>query len=324
MEMSQDLRTPLYALAFLASSMMVTKDASAEEIHLGKVDGWSINYDNAENGVCSAVGTYEGGTTLDVLYLGPGNTWALIITNPKWTSVVKDREYQTEYIFNQRRGWKGADRGVKNGLLSYGLKPDFIEDFARSSVLDIKLGNRTIDRISLRGTRAAINALKDCYESRIDRLDPFADQAPPAEASEPAPEGDVDLKRMTTFSGKCRYQLFADFLNCKDAVLFGEHKNGRLQLIFVSDQMIYSLSGGSDRQPNLNNYYMAVDTLRITPSGSGDKPAEDRGMEGECHFTLNDDATEFYFIKCVVYNRAKGNQYRFNLENITGFDRKDF
>lgn len=314
----------LRVLLLVALSTFAAGRAAATTVDLGKIDGWTISYDDADSGVCSATGSYDGGTMLTVVRLGPDRTWAFVITNPKWTSVVKDREYETQYVFNQRRVWKGADRGVKNGLVSYAIKDAFIEDFAHSVVLEVRLGDKTVERISLRGTRSAVNAVNDCYATRIDRRDPFAGQAPSSNAPAPAPEDDIKLKRMTTFSGKCQYQLFAGLLPCKNAVLFGEHANGRLQLIFVSDQMIYSLSGGSDRQPNLNNYYVAIDTLRLTPSGSGEQPTEDRSMEGECHFTLNDDATAFYFITCDVYNRAKGSQYKFSLEDIEGFDRKDF
>ena len=315
-----------FALLSIVLASIAGGPTAAGSVDLGKAEGWAISYDDADGGSCIASGDYQGGTTLSVLLMGPSRTWGFVMTNPKWTAVVKDKEYSTQYIFNGRRMWKGADRGVSNGLISYDIKGAFIEDFAHSSVLEIRLGSRMIDRISLRGTRAAITALKGCYANHIDTADPFAGESSPRQQAAPAPAAspDIDLKRMTTFSGKCRYELFEGFLPCKNAVVFGEHRNGRLQLIFVSDRLIYSLSGGSDRQPNLNNYYVAIDTLRLTPSNTSDKPAEDKGMEGECHFTLNGDATEFYFIKCDVYNREKGTQYKFYLENITTFDKKDF
>ena len=50
----------------------------------------------------------------------------------------------------------------------------------------------------------------------------------------------------------------------------------------------------------------------------------DGGMEGECHFNLNEDATKFFYIKCDVYNRKKGSYYKFYLENIHNFERKTF
>ncbi|MBP9664972.1 MAG: hypothetical protein KBD94_10140 [Pyrinomonadaceae bacterium] len=43
----------------------------------------------------------------------------------------------------------------------------------------------------------------------------------------------------------------------------------------------------------------------------------DDGMEGECHFRISKSGKIFYFVKCDIYNRAKGTMYNFYLENIT-------
>jgi hypothetical protein len=57
--------------------------------------------------------------------------------------------------------------------------------------------------------------------------------------------------------------------------------------------------------------------------GDADEIGDD-GMEGECHFQMNKTATNFYSIKCDIYNRAKGTLYNFYLEKITKTDRKEF
>jgi hypothetical protein len=50
--------------------------------------------------------------------------------------------------------------------------------------------------------------------------------------------------------------------------------------------------------------------------------AVDHGMEGECHFSLNKEATVFHSIECDVYNRAKGSMYNLHLESISKTDHK--
>jgi hypothetical protein len=85
---------------------------------------------------------------------------------------------------------------------------------------------------------------------------------------------------------------------------------------------LFELSGGKDRQPNLTNYYLSVDTLRI--KRGKDDWVEDRGMEGECHFRMNKEATKFFNIKCDIYNRSKGSMYNFYLEDIKNFSRETF
>jgi hypothetical protein len=82
---------------------------------------------------------------------------------------------------------------------------------------------------------------------------------------------------------------------------------------------MFTLSGGSDRQPNLENLYLSVDTLRMMENGK--VLSEDKHMEGECHFNLNSEATKFFYIKCDVYDRAKGFGPKFYLENISTFKR---
>jgi clan AA aspartic protease (TIGR02281 family) len=120
------------------------------------------------------------------------------------------------------------------------------------------------------------------------------------------PGGTADglpIKTAIAFFGRCRYQLVAGFFPCGNPVAYNVLKNGRSLLTFWSDQAAYTLSGGKDRQPNLENYYLSIDTFSLKLKDK--EETSDRGMEGECHFSLNRDSTRFFYIKCDVYNRAK-------------------
>jgi len=138
-------------------------------------------------------------------------------------------------------------------------------------------------------------------------------EAPPGDTGQVLP-----IKSARAFFGRCRYQLIAGFLPCNNPVAYTVLKNGRALLSFWSDQAVFTLSGGEDRMPNLENYYLSIDTLRLAIEGKPE--AVDHGMEGECHFNLNKDATKFYYVKCDVYNRAKGTMYNFYLDRIAKFD----
>jgi hypothetical protein len=131
---------------------------------------------------------------------------------------------------------------------------------------------------------------------------------------------DVNVKNLAVFTGQCRLQIVQGFFPCNPKVAYAQLANGRSLLTFQKDATVFTLSGGSDRQPNLQNYYLSIDTLRLNRGKR--QEAEDRGMEGECHFSLNNDATVFYYVKCDVYNRAKGSMYNFYLEHITHTDHK--
>ena len=127
-------------------------------------------------------------------------------------------------------------------------------------------------------------------------------------------------------TGKCRFQLVEGFFPCDPKVAFIVLANGRSLVTFMKREKgkdyLFTLSGGSDRQPNLENYYLSIDTFRMK-IGDADENGDD-GMEGECHFQMNKTATNFYSVKCDIYNRAKGTLYNFYLENITKTDRKEF
>ena len=127
------------------------------------------------------------------------------------------------------------------------------------------------------------------------------------------------VRNHTLFTGTCRLQIVEGFFPCDEKVGFFELDNDRSFITFLKDGRVFTVSGGSDRQPNLNNYYLAIDTFRMTKDGK--LTAEDKNMEGECHFELNDDASEFFSVKCDVFDRGKGASFKFYLENISSTQR---
>lgn len=124
---------------------------------------------------------------------------------------------------------------------------------------------------------------------------------------------------IVTLTGKCRLQLVKGFFPCNPKALFMSMPGKGGHVTFVKNQggkqTIFDLAGHSDRQPNLENYYLSIDTFGILVHGQD--LLTDDGMEGECHFRMNKTAKVFYFVKCDIYNRAKGTMYNFYLENIT-------
>lgn len=132
----------------------------------------------------------------------------------------------------------------------------------------------------------------------------------------------IDLKRLVVYTGKCRFQLIQGFFPCDSKVIYSLLRNGRTLIAFTKGEHMFTVVGGSDRQPNLENYYVSLDKIIVDKNGK--QEAQDPNMEGECHLKMNREATKFYFIKCDIYNRSKGSVYNFYLENITGFNRREF
>lgn len=143
---------------------------------------------------------------------------------------------------------------------------------------------------------------------------------PPATASRQTDSGAGPIKNLAVFNGDCQLQIVSGFFACDPKVAYKQLRNGRSLIVFMVGDAMFTLSGGRDRQPNLENFYLGIDRLRMERKGQ--TPTEDGSMEGECHFRLNADASKFFFIKCDIYNRSKGSQYAFYLENIRSFSRQ--
>ena len=133
--------------------------------------------------------------------------------------------------------------------------------------------------------------------------------------------GSMDLRYLVIFVGQCRFKMPKGGFPCDSRAALLSLRNGRSLLAFSRGDILYHLSGGHDRQPNLENYYLSIDSLGIQ---SPDINAVDRGMEGECHFRLNRDASKFFSIECDVYNRAQGEKYNFVLDKIAETHHRSF
>jgi hypothetical protein len=122
---------------------------------------------------------------------------------------------------------------------------------------------------------------------------------------------------LAVFTGTCSSRLpgvSTKTVPCDSKVSFIVIGNGRSFVRFSSGDMSLAFTGGRDRQPNLNNYYLSVDTVQMI---EGRKTvAVDKRMEGECHMTLSDDGSEYGLVHCDAYNRRRGTGFFFHLDNI--------
>jgi hypothetical protein len=131
----------------------------------------------------------------------------------------------------------------------------------------------------------------------------------------------VSMRQLAVFTGTCTIQLFEDAAKvpCDPKVSFVNLANGRSWFTFTTtfkkETYSYTVSGGRDRQPNAENYYLSIDTFRIQIGKK--EPAVDTHMEGECHTQHDKDAATFHDIECIVYDRSKGLFVTLHLESIT-------
>ena len=90
-------------------------------------------------------------------------------------------------------------------------------------------------------------------------------------------------QRIVIYTGECRFQLIKGFFPCDSKVVYTLLKNGRTLIAFMKGENMFTVVGGADRQPNLENYYVSLDKLIIN---KGEKVvATDSNMGGSVTFT---------------------------------------
>src|SRR6266550_3837734 len=75
--------------------------------------------------------------------------------------------------------------------------------------------------------------------------------------------GSADLRYLAIFAGQCRFKMPKGGFPCDSRAALLSLRNGRSLLAFSRGEILYHLSGGHDRQPNPENYYLSIDSLGI-------------------------------------------------------------
>lgn len=162
--------------------------ASAEPELFKKVGNWEVVYGD-EGGVrfCFAAADYEDETNVSIGLFGEVAEWRQILTNPNWGSITEYDDYPLNYVFDGRRSWRVDTVGLDHALIAIDLEPRLVEDFAGSMGLEIAHQGTRVIKLTLKGTRTAVNAVEACHRIKVLRPDPFAPNDPFAQAA-PTPE----------------------------------------------------------------------------------------------------------------------------------------
>jgi aspartyl protease family protein len=138
-----------------------------------------------------------------------------------------------------------------------------------------------------------------------------------------------DVDYTVTFKGTCKYKFVNrdNFFSCNPSVSFTHFKNLTSNYEFTAHfagakGAIFVFEGRSDRQPNLENYFLSIDKVKFgATSGKTVTKGVQGPVEGECHMTQNKEGTEYYEIKCDAYDRKIGFEFNFYLTNIRSITR---
>jgi hypothetical protein len=141
-------------------------------------------------------------------------------------------------------------------------------------------------------------------------------------SSEDTQESAENIEYAIKFEGTCNSKFLNrdKFLACDPIVTFTNYKNHRSAFTFTAENSKagFIFEGGRDRQPDLENYYLLVDKVKL---GTSDGEGAQGKAEGECHMRLNKDGSKYYEVKCDVFNREARFVFNFYLTDISSFEK---
>lgn len=177
-------RALLLAAAGLLASGTGTMAQSllAMDETLDDVRGWDIGVNTAVSG-CLAKARYEDKTTVWFGFGGEDKKLFFGLSNPRWRSVQAGKRYEVVLIATNAGRWNGTftggDAGDEKSLVATNLKEDFMVDIGRAGSLDVRFQGKSIARLSLSGSMAALGAVIDCQKTLLARGDTERRAPPP-------------------------------------------------------------------------------------------------------------------------------------------------
>ena len=152
---------------------------------LTEVEGWTVGKNESAGG-CLAAATYQDGTTIWVGFDEQG-AGVIGFTNPKWRSIEAGQRYAIQMKARGGRNWRGTfvgtERKDEKGIVADDAKIDFLADFARAGGMGVFIDGKTVAKLSLSGSRAALDAVAACRGT-----DGPAPGRPSAGQARPSPE----------------------------------------------------------------------------------------------------------------------------------------
>ncbi|MFZ9502108.1 MAG: S1C family serine protease [Beijerinckiaceae bacterium] len=158
--------------------------------------GWVVGQNDA--GGCLAAASYKDGTSVWIGFDRAGRS-VLAFTNEAWSGVRIGESYTLQMRARGQGNWRGSfvgfERRGERGFIATGLKSEFLRDFANAGGIWVYLGEREMARLSLSGSRAALNSTIDCQKIDAVARAPAAPQAPaPGAQASAAPPAREPLK----------------------------------------------------------------------------------------------------------------------------------
>jgi hypothetical protein len=154
------------------------------------VRGWFIGVDDSIGHGCFMTATFDGGTALRVQFNPTTDLLQFMMGNPAWQSVEPGKLYPLSITFGSRSPWTGDAEGLVMGDLhmlvldvpfTEGRAELFISELKQMPHVTVEYEGRTVDRLKLSGTFAAMDEVIACQaamaEAQAGTGDPFSSGA---------------------------------------------------------------------------------------------------------------------------------------------------
>ena len=184
--MNAFMRTRIGALAFaglLAATATAASQPNNEVAAWGHVAGWDVMVDRTLGDGCFVIAVYEH----SVLRVGFDITdHAVLVTigDPAWQSLRTGKLYDLDMQFDNLPVWRGQAAVLEarsfEKTLSTIADADWLTAFALSHTLVVSYQGREIERLSLKGTAAAVAEMLRCQQAMngnrepVTQTDPFS------------------------------------------------------------------------------------------------------------------------------------------------------
>ena len=169
------------AAALVFASVLPANAAGPSAWRYGEVGGWDIMVDPTIGNGCFAFSAYERGSLVRIGIDKADGKIYLVFGNSNWRAMEVGKGYRLEFVFDGYSRYTG-DVTVKEmsgyTFLSHNnISVEFARDFANRNGLEILWGNRSLLKISLSNTAAAISAIVRCQEQVDGTHGPGSDRS---------------------------------------------------------------------------------------------------------------------------------------------------
>jgi hypothetical protein len=189
------LRKMVGAVALAAVTLASTAQAGGSghkrEFYSSPGRHWQVDY-LPELNTCVVGRPHQQGTKIQIMYLPETDSFLIMITNAKWSSIKDGGDYKLRMVMDGGADkWQGAAKGVWTfdgvpGLAMGPLSMKFIKSFMNRNYVDISNGENGdwVTGMPLDGTYAAVSALVEC----LDAHGAIKNDNPPPQRRQQKPE----------------------------------------------------------------------------------------------------------------------------------------